>query len=252
MGFYEVTLSQNQKKIVVILPTYNEAGNIEELIGKLRAMNLKVIVADDNSPDGTWKIVQEIQADDSGVSLIRRMERKGRGYAGAEALHAALESGADQIVEMDADFSHRPEDLPGLLQKLDSGCDMVIGSRFFEGGTDARPSFARRWITLISKFYARIVLGVSLGDPNSGYRAYTARAMEMIEPQSLISEGASIVHEVLIRAHRRGCRIEETPIHFVDRIRGESQLTAWRLLKGFAMVAYFRYLAERGRLFGKK
>jgi dolichol-phosphate mannosyltransferase len=247
-----VTLSGNKKKIVATLPTYNEAGNIEELIGKLRAMNVEVIVADDNSPDGTWKIVQKIQAGDSGVFLMRRMDRKGRGYAGAEAFHAALESGADQIVEMDADFSHRPEDLPGLLQKLDSGSDMVVGSRFFEGGTDARPSFVRRWITMISTSYARMVLGVSLGDPNSGYRAYTARAMEMIEPQSLISEGASIVHEVLIRAHRRGCRIEETPIHFVDRKRGQSQLTTWRLLKGFAMVAYFRYLAERGRLFGKK
>ncbi len=237
-----------RKKTVATLPTYNEAENIEELIGKLRTMDIEVIVADDNSPDKTWKIVQDIQKDDPGVFLLRRMDKKGRGYAGAEAFCVALESGAARIVEMDADLSHRPEDLPALLSALDAGADMVVGSRFSEGGDDARPSMIRRFITRFSSAYARVLLGVSIGDPNSGYRAFTGEAMKKIDPESLISEGPSIVHEILIRASRLDCRIAEAPIHFVDRQRGKSQLTLGRLIKGFAMVAYFRYLAWRGRL----
>ncbi|MCB9476007.1 MAG: polyprenol monophosphomannose synthase [Deltaproteobacteria bacterium] len=240
--------SQPAPRTVVTLPTYNESENIGELVAALRALGCEVLVADDNSPDGTWKIVEAMAAEDDGVHLLLRKEKKGRGYAGAEAFVEALKLKADRIVEMDADFSHRPDDLPKLLAALDAGAHVVVGSRFVEGGKDDRPQASRQWLTRFSAFYARKLLGVQMRDTNSGYRAYTAYAMKLIEPKTLRSAGPSIVHEVLLRAHRRGLRIVEVPILFVDRERGESQLTLGRLIQGFIMVAKFRRLAERGLL----
>lgn len=235
-------------RAVATLPTYNEAPNIEILIGKLRVMGVEVLVADDNSPDGTARIVERLAAADPGVRLLLRKEKKGRGYAGAEAFAAALSMGARRIVEMDADLSHRPEDLPDLLAALDRGADVAVGSRFVPGGSDERPSRARRFLTRFSAAYARRVLGVPCRDCNSGYRAFTAYALGLIEPGSLVSEGPSIVHEVLLRAHRRGLRIMEVPIRFVDRQRGQSELSIGRLIAGFVSVARFRRLADKGRL----
>ena len=235
-------------RTIVTLPTYNEAENVSELVARLRALGVEVLVADDNSPDGTWRIVEEMATKDSGVHLLRRMERKGRGYAGAEAFARALSMSTARIVEMDADLSHRPEDLPALLAALEAGADIAIGSRFIAGGRDERPSAARRWLTRLTTAFARLLLGTRVRDCNSGYRAFTAYSMTLIEPSTLTSAGPSIVHEVLLRAARRGLRIVEVPIRFVDRERGESQLTLGRLIDGFIRIFRFRRLAAAGRL----
>ncbi len=235
-------------RTIVTLPTYNEAENIAELVSRLRVLGAEVLVADDNSPDGTWRIVEGMATTDSGVHLLRRMERKGRGFAGAEAFAKALAMTPARIVEMDADLSHRPEDVPALLAALDAGADVAIGSRFVAGGRDDRPSAARRLLTRITTGFARALLGTNVRDCNSGFRAFTASAMTLIEPATLTSAGPSIVHEVLLRATRRGCRIVEVPIRFVDRERGQSQLTLGRLLDGFVRIFRFRRLAASGRL----
>lgn len=243
-----VTAGGSGPRTIATLPTYNEAANIERLTIALRSLGVEVLVADDNSPDGTAGIVKRMAASDAGVHLLLRTVRKGRGYAGAEAFVRALELGAERIVEMDADLSHRPEDLPGLLAALDAGADVAIGSRFIPGGRDERPAASRRWLTRATTAFARALLGVEVRDCNSGYRAFTADAMRLVDPRTLTSAGPSIVHEALLRASRRGCRIVEAPIVFVDRTAGESQLTLGRLLDGFWKIFRFRRAADRGRL----
>ncbi|MDP8225535.1 MAG: polyprenol monophosphomannose synthase [Candidatus Lernaella stagnicola] len=236
-------------RTIVTLPTYNEAENIEDLIRELRALDAEVLVADDNSPDGTWKLVEALAATDEGVRLLRRMEKKGRGYAGAEAFTAALEWGADRVIEMDADFSHHPKFIPDLLAALEKGADIVVGSRLVPGGQDVGRGRLREGLTKFSAWYARTILGLPIRDCNSGYRAYTRRALEAIAPATLVSAGPSIVHEVFGRAKRAGLRVVEVPIVFVDRERGESELTLGRLLDGFFKVwrvrAMMRELPER-------
>lgn len=223
-------------RVVVTLPTFNEAENIADLIAALRALGLEVLVADDNSPDGTFKIVAKLAASDPGVHLLHRTEKKGRGYAGAEAFVKALELGAERVVEMDADFSHQPKFIPDLLAALDAGADLAIGSRLVRGGKDVGRGKLREWLTRFSAFYARTILGLPIRDTNSGFRAFTRAALEAVVPAMLVSAGPSIVHEVFGRAHRAGLRIVEVPIEFVDRERGESELTLGRLLSGFVMV----------------
>ncbi len=229
-------------RTIVTLPTYNEAENIGPLVRELRGQGFEVLVADDNSPDGTWRQVEELARADAGVHLLLRREKKGRGYAGAEAFVRALELGAERIVEMDADFSHQPRFIPELLRALDGGADVAVGSRLVPGGQDVGRAWFRVLLTRFSCFYARLVLGLPIRDTNSGFRAYTRTAMERIEPATLISAGPSIVHEVFARARRRGLRLAEVPIVFVERQRGTSELTVGRLLDGFVKVWRIRKL----------
>lgn len=236
------------KRTIVTLPTYNEAENISKMIEKLRAIGCEVLVADDNSPDGTWKIVEDHAAQDSKVHLLKRMEKKGRGYAGAEAFAKTVEMGAEYIVEMDADLSHRPEDVPTLLAALDNDAQVVIGSRFVPGGEDSRNSFIRNILTRISSAYARFFLGVPFADPNSGFRAYKAEVFQKVDPADLLSPGPGIVHEVLYKAHLAGLKIVEVPIIFVDRIAGESELTFGKLIAGFKNILDLRRRYKIGSL----
>lgn len=222
------------------LPTYNEAENIATMIQKLRSIGCEVLVADDNSPDGTWKIVQDFAEKDTKVHLLRRMEKKGRGFAGAEAFAKAVLMGAQYIVEMDADRSHRPEDVPKLLKALDDGAQVVIGSRFIPGGQDTRDSYLRILLTKFSSAYARFFLNIPFADPNSGFRAFKAEVFDKIDPGSIQSPGPGIVHEVLYKAHLAGLKIVEVPIVFIDRIAGESELTFSRLLAGFKNILDLR------------
>jgi dolichol-phosphate mannosyltransferase len=235
-----------KKLLIVTLPTYNEAQNIEPLTRELRALGCEVLVADDNSPDGTWRLVEKMAAADPGVHLLLRREKKGRGYAGAEAFVKALELGAERVVEMDADFSHQPRFVPDLLRALDGGADIAIGSRFAPGGKDVDRPLHRQLLTRFSAWYARTVLGLRVRDVNSGFRAFTRAALEKIDPATLISAGPSIVHEVFARADARGLRIVECPIEFVERQRGTSELTIRRLLDGFVKVWRVRRMV-RGR-----
>jgi len=217
-------------RVIAVVPTYNEAENIEELIRKLRALDVEVLVVDDRSPDGTWQIVERMSGEDAEVHLLVRDENRGRGFAGREGFIKALEMGADMIVEMDADFSHRPEDLPRLLEAA-SKYDVVLGSRLVPGGEDVGRGWFRRVLTKLSCAYARAVLGIGVRDVNSGYRVFTREAMKKIDPYRLRSAGPAIVHESLYYAHKAGLNIGEVPIRFVERARGESNLGMKRLLE---------------------
>lgn len=236
-------------KIIVTVPTWNEAENIGALIDEIRALpqDVEVLVADDDSPDGTWKIVEQKAETDPGVHLLRRMSNRGRGSAGAEAYVQALKLGADVVGEMDADFSHQPRFIPDLLKKID-GSDVVIGSRLVPGGQDVGRSAVRGVITRFSCRYAALVLCLPVRDANSGFRFFNRRAIEAAHPETAISVGPSIVHELLFKAVRSGATVTEVPIIFIERSAGESKLGFSRLIDGLWKVLKLRLLAWTGRL----
>ena len=234
-------------RVVVLLPTYDEAENIEPLARELLGLavpGLEVCVVDDGSPDGTGKIVEDLSARAPGVRLLSRAGLpRGRGLAGRDGFLDALARGAEFIVEMDADFSHQPRHLPDLLEALKS-CDVAVGSRLSRGGGDDRgPS--RRILSSLANAYARVLLGLPIRDVDSGYRAFTRAALESIEPRTLRSRGPSIIHEFLFRASRRGLRVREIPIAFVDRKKGDSKLDWRKLASGCLFVLRLRALGSR-------
>ncbi len=237
-----------QMNAFVTLPTYNESENIERLIREIRQRepDMGIVVADDDSPDGTWKIVEEIAKRDPRVFLLRRTENKGRGSAGVEAFQFALAHQADVVIEMDADFSHDPQYIPSLLEKIED-FDVVIGSRAVAHGQDLRKSSLRKRLTALSSFYARTVLSIPVKDCNSGYRCFKREVLEAVDLNSIRSTGPSIVQELLYRAYLRGFSITEIPIVFTERHAGKSNLSLRRLIQGFFMVLKLRGAHLMGR-----
>jgi dolichol-phosphate mannosyltransferase len=223
--------------VVITIPTYNESQNIGRLIEAIRALDpaFGIVVADDDSPDGTWKIVETMAKDDPRLFLLRRTQNKGRGAAGVDAFRFALQKGALIVVEMDADFSHEPRYIPLLIDAVRTS-DVVLGSRSVAGGKDLRPSSLRRFITAVSSFYTRKVLGVPVRDCNSGYRCFRREVLNAVDLDSIRSVGPSIVQELLYKAYLRGFSITEIPIVFPERNAGESNLNFKKLLQGFLMI----------------
>ena len=229
--------------VFVTLPTFNEHKTIEPLIRQIRSYgsSIGIVVADDDSPDGTWRIVEEIARRDPNVFLLRRTVRKGRGAAGVDAFRFALQHKADAVIEMDADFSHDPKHIPQFLEKIDQ-CDLVIGSRAIPQGQDLRRSPFRKGITYLSTFYTRSVLGLPVKDCNSGYRCFRREVLEAVNLDRIRSIGPSIVQELLFKAHLRGFSICEIPIVFAEREAGQSKLNLARLAQGFLAILKLKAL----------
>ena len=228
-------------KVMVTVPTYNERENIRELVERILALgeNIEVVVADDDSPDGTWRLVEEIMRSKPSVHLLHRKQNKGRGSAGKDAFLFAFNSGADLIIEMDGDLSHDPRFIPSLIE-FSKTFDVVIGSRYIAGGKDLRASFGRRLVSRVSNWYSRKMLGLTVLDCNSGFRCFRRKVFESVDPLSLKSKGPSIVHELLYKSFKSGFVIGEAPIEFVDRKHDQSKLTFKRLLNGLLMVYNIR------------
>lgn len=228
-----------EPRVLVILPTYNEAANLEPLLDALYGLGvpgLEVLVVDDQSPDGTAQLARRIRERRPGLRLIERSGPSGRGLAGRDGfLYAVERPGIEAVVEMDADFSHQPRHVPELLAAL-KGADMAIGSRRAAGGRDLDRTLGRRVLTFLANFYARTLLGLPALDTNSGFRAYTRKGLAAIDPATLASRGPSIVHEVLYRAARANIRVREVPIEFLDRKAGESKLSLARLAVGYLWI----------------
>lgn len=237
-------------EVVVTIPTYNERENIRILIGKILELKIPgalILVIDDNSPDGTAAVVRETAKKDKRVKLLLRTGPRGRGVAGKDGFLSALKEGAGFIIEMDADLSHNPAYIPQILEALQDA-DVVLGSRLVSGGEDNRKSFFRRSITKLANFYIHLILGIRVKDCNSGFRGYTRKALEAIEPRKIFSQGPSIVQEVLYRAHLKGLRIKEIPISFKERELGTSKLGIPQLWKGYVMVLKLKFLHWFGRM----
>jgi len=225
-------------KTFVMIPTYNESENIKELIDeilKLKIKNLHIVVVDDNSPDGTWQLVQNISKKHKNIHLLLRRKAKGRGSAGRDGFVYCLEHGADTVVEMDADFSHDPMYIPSMLREL-KNADLVLGSRRVQGAKEIGRSWFRKFVTFGANLYITIMLGIKVKDCNSGFRCFKRKVLERINVYSLESKGPSIVQEVLFKAHLKGFKIKEIPITFVNRTKGSSKLWIPQLAAGYFMV----------------
>jgi len=226
-------------KILAMLPTYNEAGNILPLINELLALNpaLEVLVVDDNSPDGTWKLVSEKAATEPRVHLIHRTTERGRGTAGIAGFRYARDNGFDLAVEMDADFSHHPRFIPSLLEPLESGkADIVIGSRLVKGGGETGRHPVRRYITLAANLYIKLMLKLPVRDCTTGFRTFNRQALQTIPWENLNASGPEIVQEVLIEARRAGLKMVERPILFEERREGESTFNSGIMVRSFKYV----------------
>ena len=237
-------------KTFVMIPTYNEKENIRNLIDKiikLKIKNLHIVVADDKSPDGTWKIVQDISRKNKKVHLLLRKKDKGRGSAGRDGFIYCLKNGADVVVEMDADMSHDPKYIPSMLEEL-KNADLVLGSRRVEGGKDVGRGLLRKFVTFGANLYIRIMLGLKVKDCNSGFRCFKREVLEKINAEKLESKGPSIVQEVLFKAHLKGFRIKEIPITFINRTKGHSKLGIPQLIAGYFMVLKLKILSMSGKL----
>ncbi len=226
-------------KILATLPTYNESGNICPLIEELLALDpmLEVLVVDDDSPDGTWRLVQEKSTKEKRIHLIHRTGERGRGTAGLAAFRFARDNGYDAAVEMDADFSHHPRFIPSLLDPLRKGdADIVIGSRLVEGGGETGRHPLRRYITLAANGYIRMLLKLPIRDCTTGFRAFNRKALEAIPWETLDARGPEIVQEVLIHARAAGLTMVERPILFEERRAGTSTFNYGIMARSFQYV----------------
>jgi dolichol-phosphate mannosyltransferase len=213
-------------RIVMVVPTYDEADNLAWIVGRLRRAqpDVHVLVVDDNSPDGTGKIADELAAADDAVQVLHRTEKDGLGAAYQHGFRVALEQGFDVIGEMDADGSHQPEQLHLLLDALREA-DLVIGSRWIPGGSVVNWPFRRELLSRGGNLYVRILLGVSVRDATAGYRLFRRAALEVIDLASVQSTGYVFQTDLVTRCLRLGLRVREVPIEFVERVRGDSKMS---------------------------
>lgn len=228
-------------KTVVVIPTYNEKENIRNLLTELHKVNpeLYLMVVDDQSPDGTWKIVEDMSIENPRIILFLRTEKRGRGLAGIAGFKRALSEGADYIIEMDADFSHHPKYIPALLVALEQ-YDFVLGSRYVTGGQDVERGKVRYMISKMANAYTRIMLGMPVRDCTSGFRAYRREVLEGINLDKINTWGPAVLSDILYRVKLKGFSMGEIPIYFYEREAGSSTLTTQILIEGLRNVARLR------------
>ncbi|MCX6695600.1 MAG: polyprenol monophosphomannose synthase [Candidatus Altiarchaeota archaeon] len=210
---------------IIMLPTYNEKENIAEIVQSVLSQgeNVSVIVVDDDSPDGTGRIADQLALEyPSRVDVMHRTGVRGRASAGIAGFKRALELGFDCVIEMDADFSHDPKEIPKLL-KLAEKYDVVVGSRYVPGGTYVGCKPVHMMLSRISNFYNRLVLGLNVRDTSGGFKCYRRKVLESIDLDHIVSWGYSIGPELLYKITRKGFSIVESPIVFVNRRKGKSK-----------------------------
>jgi dolichol-phosphate mannosyltransferase len=215
-----------QRSACLVLPTYNEAHNVERLVEAVLAKlpaDARVLIVDDNSPDGTGEIADRIAAAEERVEVIHRPRKEGLGPAYIAGFRRALAAGADLVLEMDADFSHDPAYLPRLLEAA-KRADLAIGSRYVPGGGTADWTAVRRTISRGGGAYARFVLGLDVRDPTAGFKCFRREVLEAIDLDSIRSRGYAFQIETTYRAIRRGFEVVEVPIVFRDRQVGSSKM----------------------------
>lgn len=230
--------------IYVVIPTYNEAENLPNLIPaiaeNLKNFDYKILVVDDNSPDGTGALAEEL-AKKYSVEILHRTGKLGLGSAYIIGFKKALTNGADLIFEMDADFSHDPKDLSRLIQATEQGYDLVIGSRKIDGGQIIGWNLLRHFYSNGAMFFARFVLGLKTQDVTAGFRCYKREVLEKINLEAIKSNGYAFQEEMLYRVEKNNFKIKEVPVIFTDRKVGKSKLNKKDILEFFKTVFKLRF-----------
>lgn len=214
-------------RVVMVIPTYNEADNLAWIVGRLRAAqpDVDVLVVDDASPDGTGAIADELAAADPAVRVLHRTGKAGLGAAYLHGFRVALAAGYDVIGEMDADGSHQPEQLDRLLAAVADGADLVIGSRWVPGGSVVNWPRRREVLSRGGNLYVRLLLGVSVRDATAGFRLFRRTTLEKIDLDAVQSTGYVFQTDLVARTLAAGLVVTEVPIEFVERVRGDSKMS---------------------------
>ncbi|MEO6120798.1 MAG: polyprenol monophosphomannose synthase [Acidimicrobiales bacterium] len=224
-------------RCVVVLPTYQEAANITPVLRRIRATGrAEVVVVDDASPDGTADLAEAVAAELGGISVLRRPGKAGFGPACRAGMLWALEEGYEVIVGMDADCSHDPAQLPDLLEAVEAGADLVVGSRYVPGGSIPDWPVHRRALSRWGNRYATAALRLPLSDATSGYRAYRAETLRLIDLGHVRADGYGFLIEMAYRMDRQGGRLAEVPIVFTDRTRDDSKMSLTIVAEAMALV----------------
>jgi dolichol-phosphate mannosyltransferase len=228
-------------KTLVVLPTYNEADNIVEVLRRLRKAvpEADILIVDDASPDGTAEMARAIGDELAGVDVLTRPGKLGLGSAYRDGFTEGLRRGYQVLVEMDGDLSHDAAALPGLLSAVDGGADLAVGSRYIPGGSIPRWSVLRRALSRWGNRYARWILNLPLTDATSGFRAYHADVVAGLDLPSIQSDGYGFQIEMAYRVVRGGGRIVEVPIEFVDRERGMSKMSSRIIVEALLLVTWW-------------
>jgi len=235
---------------VAIVPTFNEADNIEKLCRAIRksAPDVGILIVDDNSPDGTASIAESLIDELGDISVIRRPGKSGLGAAYRAGIRRAIDDGADICIQIDADFSHDPVMIPALVSAVEHGADLAVGSRYVPGGITENWPRKRRALSRWANRYAAGVLGLAINDATAGYRAYRSTALtDRMQFDTVKADGYGFQVEMTHRLVRSGGRIVEIPIIFRDRTLGESKMSQGIIQEGFLMVIRLWLDDRRGR-----
>jgi dolichol-phosphate mannosyltransferase len=224
-------------RVLLIVPTYNEASTVRKMVERVRTAvpHADVLVVDDNSPDGTGQIADRLAELDAHVHVLHRPAKAGLGAAYVAGFRWGLDRGHDVLVEMDADGSHQPEELPRLLAALE-GADLVLGSRYVPGGRVVNWPRYREMLSRGGNAYTRLALGVPLRDATGGYRAFRADALRRLDLDDVASQGYCFQVDLAWRAVRSGLRVVEVPITFVERVEGTSKMSSAIVLEALVRV----------------
>jgi dolichol-phosphate mannosyltransferase len=236
-------------KTLVVTPTYNEAENIEAIIQAVLAQdsNIEILVVDDNSPDGTAKIVERLATGSPRIHLLQRQGKMGLGTAYVAGFKYALERDFDFILEMDADFSHNPEEIPRFVSRMDE-CDLVLGSRYSNGVRVVNWPIRRLVLSYSANLYTRVITGMPVKDATSGFKCFRRRVLESINLDAIHSNGYAFQIEMTFLAWKKGFRIGEHPIIFVDRRSGVSKMSKSIVYEAAFIVWTLKLRSILGRL----
>ena len=235
-------------KAVVCLPTYNERENIEPMLRALGDKDVRVLVIDDNSPDGTGELADRLAQELGYVDVLHRERKQGLGPAYLAGFRHALAGDAELVLEMDCDFSHDPDYVPRLIAAVEDGADLALGSRYVPGGGVRNWGLLRRLISAGGSFYARIVLGVKVRDLTGGFKCYRRAVLEAIDLDAVDSKGYAFQIETTYRALRAGFEVVEVPITFADREVGGSKMSKAIVAEAIWKVPGLRLKALLGRI----
>ena len=239
-------------RAMVCLPTYNERENLEPMVRALGEQidtaRDRVLVIDDNSPDGTGAIADELQAELPWIDVLHRKGKEGLGKAYLAGFHHALAEGAELVLEIDCDFSHDPKEVPHLIATCEAGADLALGSRWVDGGGTVNWGRGRMFVSRGGSLYARTILGVHVRDLTGGFKCFRRAVLETIDLDAIAAKGYGFKIETTYRALRAGFKVVELPITFVDRRVGESKMDGSIVVEAMLQVPVLRYRALRGQM----